>query len=74
MEGLDPEAARYIAKGICTLSMLGSALGEGYLIGKALEAIGRNPEASGRIFPMMILGAALAETSAIYALIIALIM
>ncbi len=71
---MDPEAARYIAKGVCTLSMLGSALGEGYLIGKALEAVGRNPEVSGRIFPMMILGAALAETSAIYALVVAFMM
>ena len=71
---MDPEAAKYIAKGMCTLSMLGSALAEGYLIGKALEAVGRNPEVSGRIFPMMILGAALAETSAIYALVIVLIM
>jgi F-type H+-transporting ATPase subunit c len=67
------ESARAIAKSIATLSMLGSALGEGYLIGKALEAIGRNPEISGKIFPMMILGAALAETSAIYALVIAII-
>jgi F-type H+-transporting ATPase subunit c len=74
MEGLSPEAAIYIAKGMCTLSMFGSALAEGYLIGKALEAIGRNPEVSGRIFPMMILGSALAETSAIYALVVALIM
>jgi len=73
MASLEPEAAKYIAKSICTLSMLGSALGEGFLIGKALEAVGRNPEVSGRIFPMMILGAALAETSAIYALVIALI-
>ena len=73
MTNLDPEAAKYIAKGLCTLSMFGSAIGEGFLIGKALEAIGRNPEVSGRIFPMMILGAALAETSAIYALVIALI-
>ena len=68
------ESARAIAKAIATLSMLGSALGEGYLIGKALEAIGRNPEISGKIFPMMILGAALAETSAIYALVVAFMM
>jgi F-type H+-transporting ATPase subunit c len=73
MENLDPQAAQYLAKGIATISMFGSAVGEGYLIGKALEAIGRNPEISGKIFPMMILGAALTETSAIYALVIALI-
>ena len=42
------------------------------LIGmKAMEAIGRNPEASGRILPAMLLGMAFAEAIAIYALILA---
>ena len=42
------------------------------LIGaKAMEAIGRNPEASGRILPIMLLGMAFAEAIAIYALIMA---
>lgn len=38
---------------------------------KAMEAIGRNPEASGRILPAMLLGMAFAEAIAIYALILA---
>lgn len=63
------EAARMIAKGMCTLSMFGSAIGEGYLIGKALEAIGRNPDVSGSIFSKMIIGVALAESTAIYAFV-----
>ena len=42
------------------------------LIGmKAMEAIGRNPEASGRIVPIMILAMAFAEAIAIYSLIFA---
>lgn len=42
------------------------------LIGaKAMEAIGRNPEASGRILPAMLLGMAFAEAIAIYSLILA---
>jgi len=42
------------------------------LIGsKAMEAIGRNPEASARILPAMLLGMAFAEAIAIYALILA---
>jgi F-type H+-transporting ATPase subunit c len=42
------------------------------LIGmKAMEAIGRNPEASGRIMPAMIIGMAFAEAIAIYSLIFA---
>ena len=63
------EAARLMAKGIATLSMFGSALGEGFLIGKALEAMGRNPEQSGVIFSRMIIGAAIAESTAIYAFV-----
>lgn len=66
---MEIESARLIAKGIATLSMFGSALGEGYLIGKALEAMGRNPEVSGQLFTRMIIGVALAESTAIYALV-----
>lgn len=63
------EAARLIAKGLATFSMFGSGIGEGILIGKALEAMGRNPEVSGTIFTRMIIGVALAESTAIYALV-----
>lgn len=64
------EAARLIAKGMTmTIAMAGSAIAEGYLIGKALEAIGRNPEVSGSIFSKMIIGVALAESTAIYAFV-----
>jgi len=63
------EAARLIAKGLATVSMFGSGIGEGILIGKALEAMGRNPEVSGTIFTRMIIGVALAESTAIYALV-----
>jgi F-type H+-transporting ATPase subunit c len=66
---IDVESARLIAKGLATTSMFGSAIGEGYLIGKALEAMGRNPEASGMLFTRMIIGVALAESTAIYALV-----
>ncbi|MDD3662645.1 MAG: ATP synthase F0 subunit C [Candidatus Pacebacteria bacterium] len=69
MENMSVESARMIAKGMATLSMFGSALGEGYLIGKALEAIGRNPDVSGSIFSKMIIGVALAESTAIYAFV-----
>jgi len=66
---MEIESARLIAKGLATLSMFGSALGEGYLIGKALEAIGRNPDQTGSIFSKMIIGVALAESTAIYAFV-----
>jgi len=53
---------------------IGPGLGIGILVGKALEAIGRNPEASGKIQTNMILGMAFAEAIAIYALVVALIL
>ena len=49
------------------------ALAVGLIGSKAMEAIGRNPEASGRILPAMLLGMAFAEAIAIYALILAFI-
>jgi F-type H+-transporting ATPase subunit c len=47
------------------------ALAIGLIGMKAMEAIGRNPEASGRVLPAMILGMAFAEAIAIYSLIFA---
>jgi len=49
------------------------ALAIGLLTSKALEAIGRNPEAAGEIRTSMILGVAFAEAIAIYALVAGLI-
>lgn len=49
------------------------ALAVGLIGAKAMEALGRNPEASGKILPAMILGMAFAEAIAIYALILAFI-
>jgi len=63
------DAARLIAKGLCTLTMGGSGIGEGYLIGKAFEAMGRNPEMSSSLFSKMIIGVAMAESTAIYAFV-----
>jgi len=66
---MEIEAARLIAKGLCTVTMGGSGIGEGYLIGKAIEAMSRNPKLEGKIFTNMIIGVALAESTAIYALV-----
>jgi F-type H+-transporting ATPase subunit c len=52
------------------LAALGSGLGLGKAVGSALEAIGRQPEASGKIMTAMIIGAALIEALTIYALIV----
>lgn len=49
------------------------ALAIGIIGGKAMEAIGRNPEAAGKVSTAMILTVAFAEAIAIYALVVALI-
>jgi F-type H+-transporting ATPase subunit c len=55
------------------LGAIGPGIGIGILGSKAMEAIGRNPEATGQIQSNMILGIAFTEAIAIYALVIALI-
>lgn len=55
------------------LGALGPAIGIGLLASKAMEAIGRNPEASGKIQSAMILAIAFTEAIAVYALVVALI-
>ncbi len=52
---------------------IGTSLGIGMLVAKGLEAIGRNPEAAGKVQTNMVLGLAFAEAIAIYTLVIALI-
>ncbi|MGQ9491660.1 MAG: ATP synthase F0 subunit C [Anaerolineae bacterium] len=55
------------------LGAIGPGIGIGILGSKAMEAIGRNPEAAGEVRTNMILGMAFAEAIAIYALVVALI-
>ena len=50
---------------------IGPALGVGMIGAKAMEAIGRNPEASSKVLVPMLLGMAFAEAIAIYSLILA---
>lgn len=58
---------------IVAIGGLGPALGIGLIGAKAMEAIGRNPESTGRVLPAMLLGMAFAEAIAIYSLILAFI-
>ncbi len=52
------------------LAAVGSGLGLGRAVGSAMDAIGRQPEAAGRIQTAMIIGAALIEALTIYALVV----
>jgi len=63
---------RYIGAGVAIgLGAVGPALAIGMLTGRAMEALGRNPEAQSVIQTNMILGIAFAEAIAIYALVVA---
>jgi F-type H+-transporting ATPase subunit c len=56
------------------LGAIGPGIGIGILGSKAMEAIGRNPEASGTILGPMIIAIAFAEAIAIYALVMAILL
>ncbi|MEK7134231.1 MAG: ATP synthase F0 subunit C [Patescibacteria group bacterium] len=53
------------------LGVIGPGVGIGLIVAKALEAIGRNPEASGKIQATMFIGIAFTEALAIFAIVIA---
>jgi F-type H+-transporting ATPase subunit c len=71
---VEEDAARLIGAGIAIgLGALGPGIGIGLLVSKAMEALGRNPEAQAVITPNMITGIVFTEAIAIYALVVALI-
>ncbi|MFV8414230.1 ATP synthase F0 subunit C [Mycoplasma sp. Sp48II] len=63
-----------LGAGLAAIGVLGTGIGQGYAAGKAAEAVGRNPEAESKIRLMLIIGAGIAETAAIYAFIVALLL
>ena len=63
-----------IGVGICLLTAALSGLGMGLATGKAVESVARQPEASGKINGLLLLGLALTESCAIYGFVTGLIM
>lgn len=63
-----------LGAGIAMVAGLGAGLGQGFAAGKGAEAVARNPEAAGEIRSTMILGIALAETTGLYSLVIAIML
>lgn len=63
-----------IGAGLALIAGIGPGIGEGYAVGKACEAIGRQPEAKGSIMSTMFVGCAVAETTGIYSLVIAILL
>ncbi len=67
-------AASAIGAGIALISGIGAGIGQGSAAGQAAAAVGRNPGAKSDITTTMLLGQAVAETTGIYGLAIALIL
>ena len=63
-----------IAAAIAVLTGAAAGISIGLATGKAVESVARQPEASGKIQTVTILGAALAEATAIYGFVIALVL
>ena len=66
--------ASAIGAGLAMIAGLGPGIGEGICGGQAVAAVGRQPEASGIVTRTMIIGDALAETTGIYSLLIAILL
>ena len=68
-------AACALGAGICMgIGAIGPGIGEGNAVSKACEAIGRQPESKGAVTSTMIMGCAIAETTGIYSLVIAILL
>ena len=67
-------AASAIGAGIAVIARVGPGIGQGYAAGKAVEAVARQPEAASLITKNLVLGAAIAETTGIYGLVVAMIL
>ena len=63
-----------LGAGIAVFTGIGTGIGQGFAAGKAVEAVARQPEARGNIIQTMLIGCAVAETTGIYGLVIALLL
>ena len=63
-----------LGAGIAMIAGIGPGVGQGYAAGKATEAVGKRPKLQSAILRTMLLGQAVAQTTGIYALIIALLL
>ena len=67
-------ACSAIGAGIALIAGVGPGIGQGYAAGKGAEAVGRNPGAKGDVMTTMLLGQAVAETTGLYGLLVAIIL
>ena len=67
-------AGQAIGAGLAMIAGIGPGIGEGNAVAKACEAIGRQPECKSNVTTTMIMGCAIAETTGLYALVIAILL
>lgn len=63
-----------LGAGTAMIAGIGPGIGEGNAVAKACEAIGRQPESRGQVTTTMLMGCAVAETTGLYALVIAVLL
>lgn len=63
-----------LGAGIAMIACFGIGLGQGFAAGKAVEGVARQPEAQGDILKTMLVGQAVAETTGIFAFIVAIVL
>ncbi|AHI57488.1 MULTISPECIES: ATP synthase F0 subunit C [Spiroplasma] len=74
IDGSFSKGMSLVGAGLAAIGCCGSGVGQGYTGGKAVEAIGRNPEVEGKVRTQYIIAAAITESGSIYALVIAIIL
>ncbi len=68
-------AARYLAAGLCMgIGAIGPAIGQGLAAAHALDSMARQPEMENTLLRTMIVGQAIAESTGIYSLVVAIIL
>jgi len=63
-----------LGAGMAMIAGIGPGIGEGNAVAKACEAIGRQPESKSNVTTTMLMGCAIAETTGLYALVIAILL
>lgn len=74
VEGNVEQMGAYIGAGLAMIGAIGAGAGQGYAAGALALAISRNPDARPQIFTAAMIGLGVAESAALYALVVALIL
>jgi F0F1-type ATP synthase membrane subunit c/vacuolar-type H+-ATPase subunit K len=68
---MELDAAKMIGAGLATIALFGVGIGIGNVFSTLISTVGRNPSVQQRVFPFAIIGFALVEAVALFALLIA---